>query len=270
MSYVVTLGAFTPPPRYDSLAWTKVRVEESTSPTGSWTLIDTITLSPVDADPSLPAQRSVTTEEATLVAGWYRIQFEDLNGDFSPYSDPVTAGQKSAVQDRVRSYIPVTWDAMLHASVVGPNLLAMMVQDAQYRLFMTVVDPTLEASVYDPWILGFAAKYAALRVIPAGADFWSDQAVNVNARDESVSYPDRINALWKVHGRLLAEVREDTALFRSKFPDLYNRRKGNVPAINTEGPFMTPHPDNFGSGHAGIEFGRETYHGGSYDWSEWR
>lgn len=90
MSQVVSFEDYVPSPRYDGIAWTQARIEESVSSTGPWTAIETITLSPVDADPSLPATRNLTTELATDAPDlWYRIVFLDADGDSLAPSDPV-------------------------------------------------------------------------------------------------------------------------------------------------------------------------------------
>lgn len=82
MGIVVSFQDFTPAARYDNVPWTEVEIFETDDPdTGTWTLIDTITLDPVDADPSLPASRDFTTENGTAVNQWYRIVFLDGTGD---------------------------------------------------------------------------------------------------------------------------------------------------------------------------------------------
>lgn len=91
MGYVITLSGYTPSPRSDALPWTQAAIEESAARMGPWTLIDTVTLDPVDAEPALPATRTFTTENATLPAGWYRITFLDALGG-QEITDPVFAG----------------------------------------------------------------------------------------------------------------------------------------------------------------------------------
>jgi hypothetical protein len=83
MGVVVTFSGFTPAPRADGLPWTSIQVNEGTSISGPWTLRDTLAISPVDADPAHPQERTFTTEEATLEAGWYKIVFADADGDTS-------------------------------------------------------------------------------------------------------------------------------------------------------------------------------------------
>lgn len=81
MTYVVTFDDVTPSPRADGIPWTKVRVQEGNNQAGPWTQIDEITLSPVDPDPANPMMRTITTEDATLEEGWYRLVFTDATGD---------------------------------------------------------------------------------------------------------------------------------------------------------------------------------------------
>lgn len=90
MSQVITFEEFTPPPRYDSKPWTSVRIEEGATADGPWTVIDTIVLDPVDADPTNPAPRAFTTELATdTPALWYRVVFLDATGDDTLPTEPI-------------------------------------------------------------------------------------------------------------------------------------------------------------------------------------
>ena len=82
MPQVVSFEDYRPSPRYDSLPWTNVRIEEGTASVGPWNLLETIALNPVDADPSAPAYRNFTTQLAgTADALWYRLVFTDTDGD---------------------------------------------------------------------------------------------------------------------------------------------------------------------------------------------
>jgi hypothetical protein len=93
MAQVITFENYRPTPRYDSIAWTDVRVYEAATADAAdvdWTLIDTITLSPVDADPSDPAARDITTELASDTDElWYRLVFVDATGDTLAPTVPV-------------------------------------------------------------------------------------------------------------------------------------------------------------------------------------
>lgn len=92
MGIVVTLLGFTPLPRQPP-AWTQARIEEAVTADGPFTPIETIALD-LDADPLHPAARDLTTTEATLEAGWYRVTWLDAGGNthttqpvFSPASE---------------------------------------------------------------------------------------------------------------------------------------------------------------------------------------
>jgi hypothetical protein len=90
MSIVVSFVGWTPPQRFDSNPWTEARIEEAPDPTvGPWTLIDTITLSPLDPDPTDPLLRSLTTSNGTLEDQWYRIIFVDAAGGVTEPTTPV-------------------------------------------------------------------------------------------------------------------------------------------------------------------------------------
>jgi hypothetical protein len=80
-TYVVSFTDYQPVPRFDDIPWTTVMIEEAGTEFGTYTLIDTQTLIPVDADPANPMTRSFTTNNATLEHGWYRILFGDVNNN---------------------------------------------------------------------------------------------------------------------------------------------------------------------------------------------
>lgn len=82
MSQTISFTDYKPPPRYDSLPWTDVRIEESDTDTitGStvWTQIDSQALAPLDTDPALPEARDITTSLASDTPFlWYRLIWVD-------------------------------------------------------------------------------------------------------------------------------------------------------------------------------------------------
>lgn len=87
MGYVVGLVNSTPPARSDEVSYTSVHIEEAAEEAGPWTIVDTKTTGP-DADPESPATRDLTTRNATLPSGWYRLTW--VSGtDTSTPSEPV-------------------------------------------------------------------------------------------------------------------------------------------------------------------------------------
>jgi len=96
MSQVISFEAFRPSPRYDEIVWTEARIEEGTTVSGPWTLLETIPLDPLDADPANPATRDFTTELASEDLDlWYRIIFVDATGDVAQPTIPI---QNSSLQ----------------------------------------------------------------------------------------------------------------------------------------------------------------------------
>lgn len=91
---IVSFKDFELEPRFDGTQWTSIRINESTTALGPWTLIDTQALEPT-TDPSDPQPISFTTDNATLQAGvgWYKIQLVDvaLNiTEYEPIFNPAT------------------------------------------------------------------------------------------------------------------------------------------------------------------------------------
>jgi hypothetical protein len=89
MSIVVSFADYTPPARFDDLPWTQVRIEEGATSAGTWTLIDTLDISPVDSDPSRPGSHDFTTVHGTAVDLWYRLTYVDAASSTSAPTDPV-------------------------------------------------------------------------------------------------------------------------------------------------------------------------------------
>jgi hypothetical protein len=81
---VISFTDYTPSPRFDEQPWTHARIEGSTVASGTWMAIETIALDPVDDDPTAPASRSFTTEDADASFTWFRIVFVDADGDEQP------------------------------------------------------------------------------------------------------------------------------------------------------------------------------------------
>lgn len=112
MAQVITFERYRPVARYDATPWAEVRIEESDttdlSDTTVWTELETIALSPVDADPENPAYRDFTTELASDDPDlWYRIIFVDGSGDESLPTDPVQNTQDVAVFATADELFPI-------------------------------------------------------------------------------------------------------------------------------------------------------------------
>jgi hypothetical protein len=98
MSQVITFQAYTPVRRYDGQPWTSVRIEEADAADGTWEVIDTIAIDPVDPDPTDPAARNFTTELASdTPLLWYRLTFVDATTDTEQPTEPVQNGGRIPV-----------------------------------------------------------------------------------------------------------------------------------------------------------------------------
>lgn len=89
MGVVVSFVDYRPAARFDDVPWTEAQIEEAASASGPWTVIDMISLTPADVDPSAPQLRSFTTDEGTGPDLWYRVTFVDAGSGTSQPTDPV-------------------------------------------------------------------------------------------------------------------------------------------------------------------------------------
>jgi len=108
MSVVVSLEDFRPSPRYDGEPWTDAQIYEGTASTGPFTLLETIPITPVDADPENPAYRNFTTDLGTADELWYYIVFVDADASTGQPTSPI----QNVADDRP-VYAPVSELAQL-------------------------------------------------------------------------------------------------------------------------------------------------------------
>lgn len=130
MGYSVTFYEYTPAARAAGSPWTHVRFEEAgDNRRGPWTQIETQSLSPVDADPTEPIARTLTTDNATLYPGWFRLVWIDASGGEEP-TEPEYAGD--ATRPSVREVAALMPD---RTTVDGGG---------EARTFTTATSPTAE------------------------------------------------------------------------------------------------------------------------------
>ena len=164
--------------------------------------------------------------------------------------------------------IPATYEALAGASYFGQGGFERVAATVKFRLFATTVMPDMEPTVYDAFTLDFAAKVSALRIIPAGADYWSDQLTGESAREETINYPDRIDSLWRIHERLLVEVKEDQGYFE-QIHSTSLKRAAVYPKVNTIDALLTPDPGEFGGGSTKKQFGSNRNPNFALPWSRY-
>lgn len=166
-------------------------MEESANPDGPWALIDTLPLLPLDADPSHPAVRSLTTDEAQIEDGWYRLTFVDaggaldivevartVNGSLPPQPDEIRRRSKLLQRELPEEpFDPDVEDTL--AALVQES--AAWVQTVTWRILdptLTIPEATLEA--VPPGLVPLAMRAVRLvaerGVMTADADFVAESA----------------------------------------------------------------------------------------------
>lgn len=172
------------------------------------------------------------------------------------------------IVDRVREFIPATYDALTRASIYGSSAIQRSADTLKYRLFGTVVNASLEATTYNAFALDYVAKLTTIKVIPAGADYWSDQLTSETTPQENINYPDRINSLWRIHQALLNEVKQDQAAFEKLYPDRMRYSYLDTAAVDTVEEFLTLDPMDFGKASAQEPFGNQAINE-ELAWTNW-
>src|SRR3954466_11164853 len=89
MGIAVSFVGYTPPARFDATPWTDARIEEAATETGTYTLIDTLSLGTPDPEPANPAPGSFTTDNGTAAHQWFRVVFVDAGLTTSEPTAPI-------------------------------------------------------------------------------------------------------------------------------------------------------------------------------------
>lgn len=129
MAYTRSFIDFTPPRRFDETPFDRVSVEESAELEGTYAVLETVALEPLDDDPAAPVPRSFTVTSAVLERGWYRLRWQDADGG-QALAEPV--------------YFPEDWLPSL--AQVGAQIRARTVNDVGKELgtFTAETRPTAE------------------------------------------------------------------------------------------------------------------------------
>lgn len=191
---VVSFYDVQPIPRYDGVRWTNVTVGEAAGQDGPFTIIDNITLSPVDMDPAHPMVRQITTEQAVLDAGWYQLTFVDASGDIQqpvvPLWDSPDANQAwlCTVYDVALKDLSRTRDS--YGNMVGTFTQDTTPKDDQVVAMIQRLGPAVADAIGD--------------VIPTA---FFDDAQNVLATRVAMQieldyYPDQVNTGRSIYPQL--------------------------------------------------------------------
>ena len=175
MAQVITFENVVPIARYDSTPWTEARIEESATsdPDSAYAEVETITLSPVDSDPSDPIARNLTTELASSTADlWYRIVFVDGSGDESIPTDSI---QNSALTGDTYA----TVDEL--ARILKIRTPSDDQNDALRRVLLAAageIDSELDRASTDDELAGWQLALCAEVNLERAAELWKEQEVH--------------------------------------------------------------------------------------------
>lgn len=153
--FVVSFVDFAPPARYDGIPYTFVDIRESADVSPLvWADIDTQSLAAmeggIDADPSKPRSRNITTDNALIqTSGWYQLIWRDTAGNRT-FANPIQAQHVPiypAIPNAagIRSRMPrIEWAEMgFPAPAAGqPDLLEPVIADTVHEFrVITGQDP---------------------------------------------------------------------------------------------------------------------------------
>jgi hypothetical protein len=184
--------------------------------------------------------------------GWFRItpvagdpeeteEFDILGVAHSPGLGVRTG----PVARAARREIPIAWDYLSSLPGYGDVELSEKIETVKLTVLGYTMSIADEESA-DKRVVDYLGKMAAIDVIPAAIDYWTDRMVSQSARgsDEVITYPNRIAALESKLKYLLAV----TERMRPRIEDIIGRvtkRSEPGPAVDTEGPLVTPGLENF-------------------------
>ena len=207
MAQVITFEGYTPVPRYDSIPWTEARIYEAVaedSLDADWTLIETITLSPVDADPANPASRDFTTELATAEDLWYRIVFADANGDVLVPTLPV-----QNVSDTTTAYSTVS-ELFRILQIRAPTAAQTAAAERVLLAAAGEIDSELGRDTgLSGWQVALAEEVALERAV----EHWHQLPLGFNVVGLDTESPMRLpRDSWDRHAHKLAPLKESWGL----------------------------------------------------------
>jgi baseplate upper protein BppU len=188
-------------------------------------------------------------------AAWWRIQLPDSGGLIDTPEFLITVVdhrpgirvETGAIYRRSKAIIPITWQALETAPEMGDAALQGRIEAIKLRLFNADVAVEDEAAL-DLRVQEYIAKLACLEVIPTGVDYWLNQYQSVaitSGTNEVTTYPNRIEALWKIYEKLLAQVKADQSYIDVIIGIPQTRPRSSVPGTSPgidEG-FVTPNPN---------------------------
>lgn len=182
---LVSFKGFELEPRFDDTSWIELRIFESATENGSYTLIDTqaIDSSP---DPSDPDPINFTTDLATLQPGaaWYKIQIRDTGGiskDYQPVFNPATVEILASLDD-INAHLD---EVVIEATANNTNLVQISVARVVRGYLARVFDAATLMGWNSPENTPPIVREVAAMLIASRVYFAKAQAQNYEISDQN-------------------------------------------------------------------------------------
>jgi hypothetical protein len=107
--------------------------------------------------------------------------------------------------------------------------------------------PDLETTTYSATAIEYAGKKAALRIIPAVAEYWATQKISDNSGNRvSGTWVDRVEKLWQLYDRLVREVSELAVDVGVENPTNVTKKRRPIGVTTGANPdYLTPDVETF-------------------------
>jgi hypothetical protein len=184
--------------------------------------------------------------------GWFTVikagipeetdEFDILLYEHSPGSG-VRLG---AVARAARREAPIAWDFLSDLADYGDRELLEKVEFVKSIAYAGAAPTVDQEDSLDRRVIDYLGKRAAIEIIPAAIDFWSNQVIMQSARDPQAvwGFPDRIKAL---ENKLiyLRRAADELLLVVQDIIGAAAIRPPTGPAVDTTYPLITPGLETF-------------------------
>jgi hypothetical protein len=156
----------------------------------------------------------------------------------------------------------------------GATELQHVADYVKFRLLGTSVAEATEAVAYDVLLTTFLGQLTTIQFIPAAVDFWGDQMTSevTHGTNETISYPERRDQLWKIFDDLRAQVAIEFDELAEDYGFIIRGSGSVLPTVsygdNGRGILVTQDPQEFGIAYPAPE--REDVNRNTgLIWSKW-
>lgn len=153
-----------------------------------------------------------------------------------------------AVTERVRTYVPATYDAMILSDppfFPAADLQA-LADFVKFRLLGISVAEADEATLYSDILITFLGKLTTLQFIPAAIDYWDSRLASEVVPGEVQQFRDHLAGLEALFKMLSDEVKADWIIIGPGLGFVPTKRTPKVSyGDNGRGILITPDPMDF-------------------------